>query len=99
MTIKTLQWNVGGRRYRDQNTDPLKDVYTNTNPKYFIDYINAHDTDIITLQESHITQNYSFSEQISKATVLKYFIYTLRLLFIFPQMIHSPQLHYFGYTP
>mgnify|MGYP001316386473 CR=1 FL=1 len=73
MRLKTLQWNIGGGRYRDANSDPLGDTYKNNKLNYFFDYINLHNPDIVTLQESHSNDSYSIGEEITKNTELKYF--------------------------
>ena len=63
MKIRTLQWNIGGGKIRDINSDPTKEIdsvissYSEEGLDYIITNIKELNVDIITLQETHSDKN------------------------------------------
>lgn len=52
--MRIMQWNIGGGRIREQNSNPLDTLsYTTESMDYLAETIHKYSPDIITLQETH----------------------------------------------
>lgn len=75
MQLRTVQWNIGGAHIRTPNDDATNpEGYVNENLSYVIEYLKAHDPDIITLQETHADDSGSQAKAIAEQLGLKYFV-------------------------
>jgi endonuclease/exonuclease/phosphatase family metal-dependent hydrolase len=80
MKLKTLQWNIGGAKIRDINSDPtqgpgsLNPSYLNYDLEYIISKIKEFDVDIITLQETHVNQNVIQAKLIAERLGFQYWV-------------------------
>ncbi|MDD5146880.1 MAG: endonuclease/exonuclease/phosphatase family protein [Candidatus Pacebacteria bacterium] len=73
MKIKTLQWNIGGAKVRNEDDDPMDPlVYRFDALAKIIDILKEYNPDIITIQESHSDENSSQAEVIAKSLGLDY---------------------------
>lgn len=67
MTLKTLQWNIGGGWVRSLDADPAAPAsYDTEDLAHIIDVIREADPDIITLQETHAREGRVQAELIAK---------------------------------
>ncbi len=75
MTLRTVQWNIGGGKIRRTEDDPnAYDVYCQEGLAYIIEKLKTYRPDIVTLQETHRDAHSDQAEQISKALDLQYFV-------------------------
>lgn len=75
MTIKSLQWNIGGGMIRNTEDDPILDgSYCISDLNYIADFIKKLDPDIITLQETHTSSELIQAELLSRLTGLSYWV-------------------------
>lgn len=72
MKLKTLQWNIGGGKIKDINNLEL-DSYVNEGLEYIINEISKYSPDIITLQETHQSDNYNQAKIIAEKLGYQYF--------------------------
>jgi hypothetical protein len=74
MILKTIQWNIGGGKARNDGDDPMDPlVYCNDAMNEIIKVLEKYDADIITIQESHSDDKKIQAETIAKNLGLKYF--------------------------
>lgn len=75
MTIRTVQWNIGGAHIRTAEDDPVKsESYVHEDISYVIKYLKNCSADIITLQETHADNLGSQATTISEQLGLPYFV-------------------------
>jgi endonuclease/exonuclease/phosphatase (EEP) superfamily protein YafD len=68
MEVKTLQWNIGGGRIRDEHSDPDgSGSYSKPGLHEIIRYIKSKNPDIITLQETHADSSAIQAEVIAES--------------------------------
>jgi endonuclease/exonuclease/phosphatase (EEP) superfamily protein YafD len=73
MTIKTLQWNIGGGKIRNQADDPTDPlVYRFSALDQIINVMKKYNPDIITIQESHSNEKGNQASEIAKALGLEF---------------------------
>ncbi|MBT3413026.1 MAG: hypothetical protein HOJ15_00135 [Candidatus Jacksonbacteria bacterium] len=67
MTVKTLQWNIGGAKTRNESAAPAEaSSYSIDNLDYIIAIIKESAADIVTLQETHAQKENIQAEEIAK---------------------------------
>lgn len=80
MTIKIVQWNIGGGKIRDIDSDPTKTVgaiknsYSKEGFDYIISKLKELSPDIVTLEEAHEDDVTIQAEVIAKSLGLGYWI-------------------------
>lgn len=68
MKLKTVQWNIGGGKLLQEDTDPtLLNSYQEDGIDKIIAFLREQDADIITLQETHAAHGTSQVETIANA--------------------------------
>lgn len=74
MKIKTVQWNIGGGKIRDNSEDSLDtNLYKNDGLDYIIETLRKFNPDIVTLQETHAKDSYIQAQEIAKKLGLDYY--------------------------
>ncbi len=79
VSLRTLQWNIGGAKIRPRSADP-EDLtsYTIDGLDYVVDTIGKHNPDIVTLQEVHGISDYqNQAAEIAKQLDLNYQYFNL----------------------
>ncbi|MDB5204427.1 MAG: hypothetical protein JWP09_455 [Candidatus Taylorbacteria bacterium] len=80
MKLRVVQWNIGGGKIRDIDSDPIKTVgaitnsYSNEGLEYIIERLKEYSPDIITLEEAHEDSARIQAEVIAKSLGLDYWI-------------------------
>ena len=75
MQLRTIQWNIGGAHIRTPDDDATKpESYVNEHLSYIVEYLRAHNPDIITLQETHANDSGSQAKAVAAQLGLQYFV-------------------------
>lgn len=73
MTIKTLQWNIGGAKIRRADADLKSELsYIHEGLDYIAQVIQKHSPDIVTFQETHADKHRIQLEELAKKTSFPY---------------------------
>lgn len=76
MTIKAIQWNIGGGKLLKQGADPtLIASYSVDGINEIADFIKTHSPDIVTLQEVQSNKTYNQAKLLAEKTGLQYWFY------------------------
>lgn len=75
MLIRTIQWNIGGARIRNEKDDPTDEVaYRHESLDYIATTLKPYNTDIICLQETHANDVRVQAKDLAADLGLDYFI-------------------------
>jgi len=75
MLLKTVQWNIGGGKIREEASDATSDEsYKRDGIEYIIDTLKTLSPNIITLQETHASENEVQAQIIAEALGLPFYI-------------------------
>lgn len=73
--IKTIQWNIGGGKTRDEDSDPTDQLsYIVDSLDSIVETLAKYEPDVVTLQECHSDEESDQVERIAKGIGLEYYV-------------------------